>query len=99
MFALVSCLVGLLYLAIGNVLPKLGQHNTLFAKVETEESMEQERKLTRKMGYAFVIGGLLLLLNSIFPEAWRAFSFTSILVGLALAKAWLSLRHMLRHAS
>lgn len=78
LFAPVFC--GVLFLVIGNYLPKTRQNYTMGIKLPwTLDSEENWRKTHRLAGYLWTIGGLFMLLSALLPVATSYFFLVVIM--------------------
>lgn len=81
LFTLMPMLMGLLFIAIGNYLPKTRLNATLGIKMRWTLANEQNWNRTHRFGgKVWVIGGVLMLFTGFLPTA----AFTAALVGLML---------------
>ena len=75
MESFVSVLLGLLFVAIGNYLPKCKQNYTIGLKLPwTLHSEENWNRTHRLAGWLWVIGGLLIISAGFFNLMWRTVS-------------------------
>ena len=92
--AMVNLLMGIVFLVIGNYLPKCKQNYTLGIKVKwTLENEENWNATHRFAGKVWVIGGLLLLASTLLPDAVSTWAMMIILLPLALLPVLYSHRY------
>lgn len=82
----VTCvLIGIMYVVIGNYLPKCRQNSTIGIKVMWALQNEENWNATHRLaGKAWVIGGVLIILSAFLPENISLYSLMTLLVVLAL---------------
>ena len=77
--------IGLLFLIIGNYMPKITQNRVLGIKIKwTLESEENWNATHRFAGKVWVAGGFLLLFTSLLPEESAIFAFIILLFALII---------------
>lgn len=83
--SLVPAIVGILFVVIGNYMPKCKQNHTIGIRIKwTLESEANWAATHRLCGKAWVIGGILLMLCIFLPESVTAYSVIIILSLLAI---------------
>lgn len=76
-------LAGLLFVVIGNYLPKMSQSYTVGIKLPwTLESQENWNRTHRLAGFLWVIGGIVVIISAFFP--FRATAFLIVLITVTL---------------
>ena len=82
---LVSPMIGLLFIVLGNYLPKIRQNPTLGIKISwTLKSEENWNRTHRMAGKLWVIGGILLLFTVFLPMNIAAWIWVTALIVLAV---------------
>ena len=99
MDALAPLLLGLLFLVIGNYLPKVSQNHTLGIRIKwTLENEENWNATHRFAGRVWMIGGLLMMACIFLPTAALPFALFILLPLLVLVPVIYSYRHYKTHA-
>lgn len=81
---LICLLIGVMFVAFGNYLPKCRQNSTIGIKVKWTLEREENWNATHRFGSRlWVIGGLLLMLCALLPEALATYATLIILLPLA----------------
>lgn len=86
LIALVPAFMGLLFIIMGNYMPKVKQNRTLGIKLPwTLANEENWNKTHRYCGRIWVIGGLILIFCVFLPEKWMVSVMVPVLMVLAFA--------------
>ena len=90
--SLLFSMLGLLFIAMGNWLPKIKQNSTLGIKIKwTLYSEENWNKTHRFAGFAWVIGGVIFCLMGFVPEKMLVFLLpiqVIVLAGVPVVYSW-----------
>lgn len=93
-FAFMNLLMGAMFIAIGNYLPKCKQNYTIGIKVKwTLQNEENWNATHRFVGKVWVIGGLLLLVCVFLPEIIAAWMTVAAIITLAVLPIAYSYRY------
>lgn len=78
---LVQLLIGIIFIVVGNYLPKCRQNYTMGIKLPWTLHDEDNWNFTHRLGgFVWVIGGFLMLLNAFFGRVWMLFTVIVIAV-------------------
>ncbi|PAV09266.1 SdpI family protein [Methanocorpusculum parvum] len=81
---IVPVLVGVIFIIIGNYLPKTKQNPVAGVRVKwTMESAENWRRTSRFSGYLFIIGGFVMILNAFLALFWIPVFFGILIAMIA----------------
>jgi uncharacterized membrane protein len=84
-FVLMPLLLGVMFVAIGNYMPKVQQNTRLGIKISwTLHNEENWNKTHRFAGKIWVIGGIFVMLSALLPTKWMIFVTIPMLFLLAL---------------
>ena len=82
-------LIGVMFIAIGNYLPKCRQNYTMGIRLPWTLDDEKNWNSTHRLGgFCWVIGGVLMLLNSVVGYAWLFFVITAVAVLVPVAASY-----------
>ena len=96
--AMVTIPIGLMFVAIGNYMPKLQQNHTMGIKIHWTLGNEENWNLTHRFaGKCWVIGGLLMLFSALVPENLVIWSILFSCFALVAAPIVYSYRIYRRH--
>lgn len=80
---LVNIMLGLLFIGVGNYLPKSKQSYTTGLKMPWTLSSEENWNRTHRLaGWLWMLGGLLFLINSFRPSQWMFFLVLILISGI-----------------
>ncbi len=80
---LIFIVIGILFIVMGNYLPKCKYNYTVGIKLPwTLASEENWQKTHRIAGFTWVLGGILMVGNAFFPSQWLFFAVMVLLVGV-----------------
>lgn len=78
-------MIGLMFVVLGNYLPKCKQNNTIGIKLPWTLNDEENWNKTHRFASKFwVVGGIVLLISAFFPNAWIPFIILPVLILLAV---------------
>ncbi|NLN59048.1 MAG: SdpI family protein, partial [Gammaproteobacteria bacterium] len=81
---IVPVLVGVIFIIIGNYLPKTKQNPVAGVRLPwAMESAENWRRTSRFSGYLFIIGGFVMILNAFFALFWIPVFFGILIAMIA----------------
>ena len=90
---LVSVFMGLVFVAVGNYLPKCRLNYTIGIKIPwTLNSEENWNKTHRLAGFVWVIGGVLIAVLSIFSTLWLIFPVILVMTLIPMIYSYLLYR-------
>jgi len=90
---IIPALIGIVFLVVGNYLPKCKQNYTIGIKLPwTLHDEENWNKTHRLAGKLWVCGGILILLSIPFQVFWIIFAIALVMVFVPLLYSWLMYR-------
>lgn len=90
---IIPALIGIVFLVVGNYLPKCKQNYTIGIKLPwTLHDEENWNKTHRLAGKLWVCGGILILLSIPFQAFWIIFAIALVMVFVPLLYSWLMYR-------
>lgn len=98
MFVVMPLLLGVMFVWIGNYLPKVKQNSTLGIKISwTLHNEENWNKTHRFSGKIYVVGGIITMLSALLPAQWMIPVMIVTLMVLVIVPMAYSYRIYLRH--
>lgn len=92
--SIMSLMMGLMFLTIGNYMPKCKQNFTIGVKVKWTLQNEENWNATHRFsGKIWVVGGLVIMLCALLPETFAAISLFVLLLPLVIAPVIYSYRY------
>ena len=92
MSSLVMVPMGLMFVSIGNYMPKFQQNHTMGIRISWTLGNEENWNLTHRFaGKCWVLGGLLMLLGALLPESivmWSMVTSCAILIGAPIVYSY-----------
>ena len=98
MFVILPLLLGVMFVWIGNYLPKIKQNSTLGIKISwTLRNEENWNKTHRFGGRVSVVGGILTMLSALLPAKWMVAVMVGAMLAIIILPAVYSYRIYRRH--
>lgn len=86
MFVVMPLLLGVMFVIMGNYMPKVTQNSTLGVKIPwTLCNEENWNKTHRFAGKVWVVGGIVVMLTALLPSKWMVAILLVAILGLAFA--------------